>query len=120
MVWITWIKQQTFNLFIIGKLAPGEHVNVSLRFTPLEPRKYSFQIPVKINKNSSNHMLTIRGSGADLHVAFSPDVISLGPILPHQADPAEGVVEINNPTDYHVELYSLDFDTKVTKLLAQY
>lgn len=96
-----------------GKLAPGESVNISLRFAPLEPRKYIFQLPIKINKNSSDHVITCKGSGAGLSVDFTPDLVKLGPILPHQNEPAESVVEINNPTDYPIEIYSVDFDTKV-------
>lgn len=88
-------------------------MNVSLRFAPLEARKYLFQLPLKINKNNSSHMLTCKGTGTDLTVEFSPDVVNLGPVLPHQSEPSEGVVEVVNPTDYPIELYSVDYDTKV-------
>ena len=88
-------------------------MNVSIRFAPMEPRKYSFQLPIKINKNSTDHVLACRGIGTSLVAVFSPDLVKLGPILPHQSDPAEAVVEVSNPTDYPIELYSMDYDTKV-------
>jgi hypothetical protein len=88
-------------------------VNVSLRFAPVEPRKYSFQLPIKINKNSTDHVLACRGLGAGLVVDFLPDLVKLGPILPYQTDPAECVVDVSNPTDYPIEFYSMDYDTKV-------
>jgi hypothetical protein len=95
-------------------------VNVSIRFAPVEPRKYSFQLPLKINKNSTDHVLTCRGIGAGLVVDFLPDLVKLGPILPYQSEPAESVVDVSNPTDYPIELYSMDYDTKVMTLSNQY
>lgn len=104
-------------MIIKGKLAPGESVNVSLRFAPAEPRKYLFQVPIKINKNNSDHIITCFGNGAGLLVEFTPELVKLGPILPHQNEPAETMVEINNPTNYPIELYSIDFDTKVLLII---
>ncbi|TMW60398.1 hypothetical protein Poli38472_000440 [Pythium oligandrum] len=92
-----------------GVLAPGNKVNVQIEFIPDEERHYTLKLPVKVAANTKTRSITLRGEGSELRVSFAPPLVDLGPILPC-SESTERVVELQNNSNYAIEVFSLDFD----------
>jgi hypothetical protein len=50
----------------------------------------------------------VKGQGAYYQVECVPDKVNLGPVLPYKS--VEAAIELRNPMDQAIEVYSLDFD----------
>lgn len=92
-----------------GTLLPGEVTTMMLRFSPNEDKDYEMLVGIKMNLNPRLLNIHVSGKGAKLSVQFEPESLSLGPVLPC-SDPIETRVKVFNPTNYPVEIFSLDFD----------
>ena len=51
------------------------------------------------------------GSGVELGVQFSKNFLEFGPCLPHSVGDEQEVL-ITNPTDFPIEIYSVEFDNQ--------
>uniref|UniRef100_A0A8C8S7Z5 HYDIN n=1 Tax=Pelusios castaneus TaxID=367368 RepID=A0A8C8S7Z5_9SAUR len=92
-----------------GMLAPGERLNVQVKFAPVEERFYSNHLMVRISQSSDRLLLLVSGYGLEPRLQFTPSVLDLGPLLPYgMGDEAEVVVK--NPCKFPIEFYSLEFD----------
>ncbi|KAI9343132.1 hypothetical protein BDR26DRAFT_917651 [Obelidium mucronatum] len=92
-----------------GSLQPGERILLNIRFSATEEKDYETVIPMKINMNNQAIPIHLRGKGVKPTIQFEPESLTLGPILPC-ADGTEGKFTIYNPTNYPIEIYSLEFD----------
>ncbi|ORY39534.1 hypothetical protein BCR33DRAFT_853320, partial [Rhizoclosmatium globosum] len=92
-----------------GVLQPSEKVILNIRFSANEERDYESVVPLKINMNNQPIPIHLHGRGVKPIIQFEPETLSLGPILPC-AEGTEGKFTIINPTNYPVEIYSIEFD----------
>ncbi|CAB1432186.1 unnamed protein product [Pleuronectes platessa] len=108
-----------------GVLAPGEQVNVHVRFSPTEGHAYHRQLMVRVADNTEPVIITAQGQGEEPQLEFCPSVLELGPCLPSSTD-VESEVIVRNPCSFPIEFYSLDFDTqyleeeKILRLMQGY
>lgn len=92
-----------------GTLAPNGRLLVKVTFTPRDEREYLVKLSFKVANNTKPSTLTVHGAGKELRLEAYPEKIELPPVLPH-AQAASAHFELFNPTDYPIEVYSLDFD----------
>ncbi|XP_076808093.1 hydrocephalus-inducing protein homolog isoform X2 [Clavelina lepadiformis] len=97
-----------------GFLAPGQRMNVQIKFMPTEARLYSQRMMIHIMQGTSRVSISVRGEGQEARLEFEPNLVEFGPILPH--GPGDEVdVTVRNPTPLAVEFYSLNFDKQFLK-----
>ncbi|KAJ3215867.1 hypothetical protein HDU67_010224 [Dinochytrium kinnereticum] len=92
-----------------GLLQPGEKSFVLIQFSPTDEKEYDAVVPFKVNMNGQPIPVHIYGRGFRTTIQFEPETIVMGPILPC----SEGIDSkffLYNPTNYPVEVYSLEFD----------
>ena len=94
-----------------GLLQPGQKCVVDVVFTPIQEKSILFKIEFKITNNQNSKYLTVKGTGMSQNLEFIPSKVLLGPILPYSKE-AWTVVEMKNPTDNAIEVYSLDYENK--------
>jgi adenylate kinase family enzyme len=92
-----------------GVLQPGEKVILSIKFSPTDEKEYDVVVPIKVNMNSQLTPLHLFGRGFKPQIQFEPEALTLGPILPC-SEGTEARFSIYNPTNYPIEVYSLEFD----------
>ncbi|KAJ3115022.1 hypothetical protein HDU96_001327 [Phlyctochytrium bullatum] len=92
-----------------GLLQPGERMLVFIQFSPTEEKDYDAVVPFKVNMNGQPIPVHISGRGFKPVIQFEPDSIVMGPILPC-SEGTESKFCIYNPTNYPIEVYSLEFD----------
>lgn len=93
-----------------GVLTPGNKVNVRIEFLPDDDRHFMLKLPIKVASNPKTRSIVCRGEGSELRLAFQPQLVDLGPLLPCDP-PIQQTVAIVNDSDYPVEVFSLDFDS---------
>ncbi|XP_044289866.1 hydrocephalus-inducing protein homolog [Varanus komodoensis] len=92
-----------------GILAPGERLNVQVKFAPREEKFYRNYLILSISQSTQQLLLNVSGQGLEPRLEFSPAILELGPLLPYAiGDEAEVVVK--NPCCFPIEFYSLEFD----------
>lgn len=64
---------------------------------------------IRIEQNSSRHVISVSGQGNEPKLEFSSTLIEFGPVLPHSSGDEKEVI-IRNPSSFPVEIYSLEFD----------
>ncbi|KAL1499824.1 hypothetical protein AB1Y20_012509 [Prymnesium parvum] len=92
-----------------GMLSPGGQVPIEITFTPVAERFFSCSLVFKVSNNNKAHSLQVTGQGRELKLHVSPDKMALQPVLPYASD-ASAEFTLINPTDYPIEVYSVDFD----------
>ncbi|RKO94829.1 hypothetical protein BDK51DRAFT_29881 [Blyttiomyces helicus] len=92
-----------------GLLQPGEKTLAQVRFAPVEEKEYNETMPIKITMNAKPIPLRLFGKGIKPVISFDPETLTMGPILP-SSDGIESHFYAHNPTNYPVEIYSLEFD----------
>ena len=92
-------------------MQPGQKCVVDVIFTPNQEKSIVYKLEFKITNNQTSKFLTVKGIGMSQNIEFIPNKVVLGPILPYSKD-AWTLVEMRNPTDNPIEVYSLDFDNK--------
>lgn len=78
-------------------------------FTPNVDKLLIQKINFKCKDNPKIFVLNVKGQGVNFQVDFVPDTVKLGPVLPYSTQ-AMACIEMRNPMEIPVELYSLDFD----------
>jgi hydrocephalus-inducing protein len=53
--------------------------------------------------------LNVKGQGVNYQIDFVPETVKLGPVLPYNTSAIQ-CIEMRNPMDQPLEVYSLDFD----------
>ncbi|XP_025032916.1 hydrocephalus-inducing protein-like, partial [Python bivittatus] len=92
-----------------GILAPGERLNVQVKFAPREEKLYHNVLILSISQSTQQLLLNVSGQGLEPRLEFSPSLLELGPLLPYGiGDEAEVIVK--NPCCFPIEFYSLEFD----------
>ncbi|XP_039209471.1 hydrocephalus-inducing protein homolog isoform X12 [Crotalus tigris] len=92
-----------------GILAPGERLNVQVKFAPREEKLYQNVLILSISQSTQQLLLNVSGQGLEPRLEFSPSLLELGPLLPYGiGDEAEVVVK--NPCSFPIEFYSLELD----------
>ena len=67
------------------------------------------KFPIKIQENPKVINMELKGNGVVIGLESLPPRIKLGPVLPY-TNQCFGAIDISNPSKYHTELVSLDFD----------
>jgi len=94
-----------------GKLEPGETTWVTISFTPNSTKTFNQKLALRISDNPNKKLVSLHGQGDALRVEMLPStVFKLGPILPEESCTQEFF--LHNPTDYPIEVYSVEFDQK--------
>jgi hydrocephalus-inducing protein len=92
-----------------GTLQPGQKQTVDVMFTPNLDKPFIQKINFKVKDNPKIFMINAKGQGVNYQVDFVPDTVKLGPVLPY-SNAAMACIEMRNPMDIPIEVYSLDFD----------
>ncbi|KAJ3184326.1 hypothetical protein HK101_009853, partial [Irineochytrium annulatum] len=92
-----------------GLLQPGEKIIVLVQFSPTEEKDYDAIIPFKVSMNGQPINIHLFGRGFKPVIQFEPESLVMGPILPC-SEGIDSKFYIFNPTNYPVEIYSLEFD----------
>lgn len=92
-----------------GMLQPGEKSVVAIRFSPNDEKEYETVVPIKIAMNNQPIPIHLIGKGFKSVISFEPENVVLSPILPC-SEGTEARFNIVNPTNYPLEVYSVDFD----------
>ena len=74
-------------------------------------KKYDQRLNLKIAQSSQKVNIQCNGSGVELGVEFDKNFLEFGPCLPHSVGDEQQVL-ISNPTDFPVEIYSVEFDAQ--------
>ena len=94
-----------------GKLAPGKKLTLTTTFVPLKKKKYQARFVFSITDNTKNIEAIVKGNSEVLDLLITPNEFKIGPILPYYKY-GFAQIEIKNPNDSKIEVYSTDFDKK--------
>ena len=94
-----------------GKLAPGKKLTLTTTFVPLRKKKYQARFVFSITDNTKNIEAIVKGNSEVLDLLITPNEFKIGPILPYYKY-GFAQIEIKNPNDSKIEVYSTDFDKK--------
>ena len=78
-------------------------------FTPNVDKQFVQKINFKCKDNSKIFIINAKGQGVNFQVDFVPDTVKMGPVLPYSTA-AIACIEMRNPMEVPIEVYSLDFD----------
>lgn len=78
-------------------------------FIPNSDKPFTQKLIFKCKDNNKQFILNAKGQGIYYTVEMVPDVVKLGPVLPYDKQ-SEAIIEMRNPMDQPIEIYSLDFD----------
>ncbi|CAK8990089.1 unnamed protein product [Durusdinium trenchii] len=94
-----------------GRIAPGDIQFVTVSFTPTAASYFNQKLALRIMDNPNRKQLHMRGHGDGLRVDVEPSSFRLGPVLPGTENCIQELF-LCNPTEYTIEVYSTDFDSK--------
>jgi len=94
-----------------GRLAPGKKLTLTTTFVPLKKKKYQARFVFSITDNTKNIEALVKGNSEVLDLLITPNEFKIGPILPYYKY-GFAEIEIKNPNDSKIEVYSTDFDKK--------
>ena len=95
-----------------GTLPPSSFINVEIAFTPKAEKNYLMNVPIRVRYNPNPYIITLNGTGILLKVLFDPPSIAFPPIQPF-SDSAIMEVKLKNPTNYPIEVFSLQYDMQL-------
>jgi len=105
-------KEETeiFSIFPTNeRLEPGKKKTITVSFVPQKAKNYKSRYEFIIDDNPRHIEFFLDGSGAELELKIIPESLNIGPVLPYYKY-ALDYVELFNPNDIDIEVYSLDFD----------
>jgi hypothetical protein len=94
---------------MFDRLEPGKKKTITVSFVPQKSRVYKSKYEFIIDDNPRHLEFFLDGSGADLELKIIPESLNIGPVLPYYKY-ALDYVELHNPNDIDIDVYSLDFD----------
>jgi len=93
-----------------GVLQPGESKLVVACFSPKVAGQVNASIPLRMRDNQKRKIISVTGRGDILQLRIAPTLsYDLGPVMPNAAGFTRDFTLVN-PTDYPIEVYSVDFD----------
>jgi hydrocephalus-inducing protein len=97
-----------------GKLDPGKRQTLTVTFAPNKEKTYTNKYNFIVEEGSKPIEFFIKGDGQKLSLKIIPDVLDIGPVLPYFKY-AYNFIELYNPNDEDIEVYSTDFDSLYLK-----
>lgn len=94
-----------------GSLRPFKKTVICVEFIPSEAHRSIAEFQLRIDQNKKPKSLRLIGEGANIPLVFDPALAEINPVLPF-SEGGERVITVLNPTDFPVEFFSIDFDTK--------
>eukprot|EP00929_Paragymnodinium_shiwhaense_P007666 TRINITY_DN111574_c0_g1_i1.p1 TRINITY_DN111574_c0_g1~~TRINITY_DN111574_c0_g1_i1.p1 ORF type:complete len:5027 (+),score=1455.52 TRINITY_DN111574_c0_g1_i1:94-15081(+) len=95
-----------------GTLLPGERCEIVVSFSPKQATEDSATLQLKLKDNPKRRTISVQGRGENLGLEVRPSMVyDLGPIMPSR-EGCSMEFFLANPTDYPIEVYSVDFDKK--------
>mmetsp|Transcript_8825 Transcript_8825/g.8173 ORF Transcript_8825/g.8173 Transcript_8825/m.8173 type:complete len:170 (+) Transcript_8825:2114-2623(+) len=94
-----------------GTLLPGQKQTVDVMFIPNSDKPFAQKLTFKCKDNSKQFILNAKGQGIYYSVELTPELVKLGPVLPYDQNAIQAI-ELRNPMEQPIEVYSLDFDKK--------
>jgi len=94
---------------MFDRLEPGKKKTITVSFVPQKSRVYKSKYEFIIDDNPRHLEFFLDGSGADLELKIIPESLNIGPVLPYYKY-ALDYVELHNPNDIDIDVYSLDFN----------
>lgn len=64
---------------------------------------------IRIAQSTSRIIVNASGHGSEPRVEFSSSLVEFGPVLPHSSGDEQEVI-VKNPSEFPIEIYSLEFD----------
>ncbi|OHT13016.1 hypothetical protein TRFO_03418 [Tritrichomonas foetus] len=92
-----------------GILPPASFQNVKITFIPPSGMNFSMQLPINIKHNTQPRYVTLSGTGVQLRIEFDPPSLNVPPVQPF-SEPSKIEVQLINPTNYQIEVFSYHFD----------
>lgn len=78
-------------------------------FTPNSDKPFTQKLTFKCKDNPKQFLLNVKGQGVNYQIDFIPEAVKMGPVLPYNRSAIQ-CIEMRNPMDQPLEVYSLDFD----------
>lgn len=94
-----------------GVLRPKERRNVQIKFMPNSDESFHEKMVLTIMESIQRVIIEVSGTGIDQHIILSDNLLQMGPILP-MAQGCTFDINIENPGETPVEIYSIEFDDK--------
>nr|XP_032813560.1 hydrocephalus-inducing protein homolog isoform X3 [Petromyzon marinus] len=94
-----------------GTLTPGQRMNVQVKFTPTQEKRYCKRLALRIAQSSRRVLLVALGRGLEPRLELSATVLEFTPMLPQSTGDTHHVT-VRNPCPFPIEFYSLEFDTQ--------
>jgi hydrocephalus-inducing protein len=94
---------------LTGTLLPGQRQTVDIMFIPNSDKPFVQKLTFRCKDNTKQFVLNAKGQGVNFQVDLIPETVKLGPVLPYSSS-AIACIEMKNPMDQPIEVYSLDFD----------
>jgi hydrocephalus-inducing protein len=94
-----------------GSLRPNKKIVLCIEFIPTEASRSKVEFALRVDQNKRPKSFKLLGEGQLIPLSFEPTAAEISPVLPF-AEGGEKIITISNPSDYSVEVFSLDFDTK--------
>jgi hypothetical protein len=94
-----------------GYLLPGQKQTVDIIFTPTHEKVVTQKLQFKCKENSKLFALNVKGHGINYALDIIEHSIEMGPVLPYDKTSVK-IVEIKNPMNFPIEVFSTDFDKK--------
>ena len=82
---------------------------VDVMFTTNSDKPFLQKLTFKCKDNPKQFILNVKGQGVNYQIDFQPEALKLGPVLPYNNNCIQ-LIEMRNPMDQPIEVYSLDFD----------
>lgn len=90
-------------------LGPTSFTNLKVEFSPQMERNYSKTYLINVKYNQEQIRLFVEGIGKQMNLQFNPSEANFNISKPWE-DPVSCEVELCNPTDFPIEVYSKQFD----------
>ncbi|CAH8852927.1 unnamed protein product [Trichobilharzia szidati] len=111
------LKDKQLRIFEVipnrGVLEPDEKINIQIKFTPLEEKRYETKILLNIENSDTVLKIHCQGKGLEPQLIFDRVLLQFSPTLPFSSMGSEEIVTVTNPCDYPIEFYSLELDKQV-------
>ena len=95
-----------------GVLPPSSFQNIEIEFRPPTDKNFVMQFPINIKHNKDTFSIGLKGSGAQMKLVFDPPQLTF-PALKSFSDPIQATVDMINPTEYPIDVFSRQYDFNI-------
>ncbi|RKP17543.1 hypothetical protein ROZALSC1DRAFT_24102, partial [Rozella allomycis CSF55] len=92
-----------------GVLQPNENCEVSVQLTPSKPKRYEYELQLKIGNNPKPFVIPVTGLAYKSMIKIEPNNLKLPPVLPY-SEGVSAMFSIENVTNHACEVVLLEFD----------